>query len=79
MYAYKPRTMQSVVALVERELQVDSWRQYMATVTWSVGRMQSERYPIAPYEKPQFRPEITDNRSGHEIVSGILSKLGGNT
>lgn len=63
--------------LLEYEMQQDSFRQYMATVTWSIGRMQSKTYPISPYEKPLFKPEEEDRRSGLEIFNGIVGRLGG--
>lgn len=66
-------------ALIEHALQEDAWRQYMASVAWSIGRMQSKTYPISPYEKPNFSRKKTDDRSGYEIMTDILGKLGGTT
>lgn len=63
--------------LIEHEMQQESYRQYMATVAWSIGRMQTKSYPISPYEKPDFKRVEKDTRSGTEILNGILGRLGG--
>ena len=79
VYQYRPKSMQSLYALIEHALQEESWRQYMASVAWSIGRMQTKTYPISPYEKPDFSRKKADTRSGYEIMTDILGKLGGNT
>lgn len=65
------------MSLVQHEIEMESWRQYMATVCWSIGKMQAKNYPISPYEKPNFKVKETDERNAGEIIGDILKKVGG--
>ena len=48
----------------------------MATVCWTIGKMQAKNYPISPYEKPNFKAVKEDERNAGEIIGDILQSLG---
>ena len=62
---------------MRHEIEQESWRQYMASVCWSIGKIQAKNYPIPPYEKPNFVKKEEDSQSADEIIGNLLKKLGG--
>lgn len=67
----------ALAAVMNESARDDLWREYMATVAYSIGRIEGgEKYPIPPYsdltsDKPQ------DERTGEEILDGLIDRLKG--
>lgn len=62
-------------AMFTEQLSQDRWREYCATVMWSIGRLLGgEEYPIPAYSE-YLNPKVQDNRTGAQIISGLREKL----
>ncbi len=50
--------------------------EYMATALWSIGRMLGgDQYNLPLYDD-FIHPRPTDDRTSHDIVNGLIDKLG---
>lgn len=63
-------------AMLKYQQQEAKWKEYCATVLWSVGKMLcSEEYPIPAYSD-YINPKPVDKRTSKDIVNSLIDRLG---
>ena len=67
--------MGALSSLLEKEAEEKSLMHYVATVGWSIGRAHYKHNYIPTFTEIQKGACVQDNRTGKEIVSGLIEKM----
>ena len=61
--------------MLQEEEHQEAWKEYTATILWSIGKMIGrDEYPMPSYEE-FMHPTATDTRTGQDIIGGLVDKL----
>lgn len=71
----------ALIAAINERTRDDIWRNYMASVAYSIGKIASGlgggEYPLPTYYELLHKDtKAVDDRSGEEIVSDLVARLG---
>lgn len=71
----------ALIAAINERIRDDIWRNYMASVAYSIGKIASGfgggEYPLPTYYELLHKDEPpADDRTGKEIISDLIKRLG---
>lgn len=66
--------MYALLALLDGDREQENWRQYMATVNWSIGRLvyRGEYIPMYTQMLENSKP---DDRTANEVIDDLAEKF----
>ena len=69
-----PPSMNALLCLLDEDREQNNWRQYMATVNWSIGRFvyKGEFLPLYTEMLERSKP---DNRTADEVIDDLADKI----
>ena len=80
MLRYGWHGTRALIAVINEDTRDDIWRNYMASVAYSIGKIASgfagAEYPLPTYhELLNNKEDQKDERSGEQIVSDLIARL----
>lgn len=67
--------MSMLTASMQAEKKRQDWRDYMAQIVWSVGKLQAEDYPFPSWT--ELTMEKPEEPNGNDIYNTLLNRWGG--
>lgn len=64
-----------LIASMEVERNEQNWRDYVAQVAWSIGKLQSQDYPFPSWA--ELTMEKPEEPTGEDVYKTLVSRWGG--
>ena len=69
--------MDGLVWQLRAEERTNMWQEYMASIVYAIGKLQSEKWPFPTYTSlvhPELKPK-PDSRTGQDILNRLKERL----